>query len=242
MCCLAGCNSSKPPTAKDGGPNGSDGGTCADGSAPPCPCPCPPCPKYDSINAPSDLTSFNCAGLALRSYSYVGLAVLKSALGAALGDCSQHCAACQVKFWLWEWDPWSLEFKDATGRVWVSRNMPSDFHTVSGRCDCHGNDPATVNSKNGKRPLEGPAPPSSWRVKTGDVWTENAPTNRQLCLSVSAAQISATPGLNASDLYLGSAISSGVDMNTGGDVQATQRYLKCFVKISDKQSCYCKPC
>src|SRR5690242_15843437 len=37
MCCLAGCSSSSAPTGTGSGPGGSDGGTCADGSAPPCP-------------------------------------------------------------------------------------------------------------------------------------------------------------------------------------------------------------
>ncbi len=232
--CLTGCNSCSNPNAGDGG--------SPKATPPVVPCPCPPCPAYDSVDSSKGLSTFNCAGLALRNYAYVGLSSLKSALGSALSNCSTHCAACQVKFWLWEWDPWSLEFKDTGGRVLARIPMGPDFHTVSGRCDCNGNDPGSVSSKNGKRPLEGPSAPSSWRVKTGDVWTENAPANRPLYRLVTAAQIAATPGLSATDLYLGSAISSGLDLVSGSDVQADKRYLKCFVNIVDKESCYCKSC
>ncbi len=205
-------------------------------------CPCPPCPAYDSVDTSKTTSSCNCAGLALRTYAYVGLADLKSALGAALKDCSTKCAACQVKFWLWEWDPWSLEFKDKKGKVWTQMKMPPDFHVVSGRCDNQGNDPGSIYSKNGRRPLEGPSSPSAWRVKTGDVWTENAPTNRPIYYLVTAAQIASTKGLDANDLYLGSTISSGMDLTTGKDVEAGERYLKCLVNITDVQTCYCKSC
>src|SRR6266700_624985 len=37
--CLTGCSKSDSPTAQDGGPNKTDGGTCADGTSPPCPQP-----------------------------------------------------------------------------------------------------------------------------------------------------------------------------------------------------------
>jgi hypothetical protein len=39
MSCPNGCGTSSSPTAKDGGPNGTDAGSCADGSSPPCPPP-----------------------------------------------------------------------------------------------------------------------------------------------------------------------------------------------------------
>lgn len=205
---------------------------------------CPPCPAYDSVDTSKDLSTFNCAGLALRTYNYnVGSpAALKGILGQPLGNCSSQCTACQVKFWLWEWDPWSLEFKDTQGTVFFSVTMQPDFHTVSGRCDCGGNDPSSVYSKNGKRPLEGPSAPSSWRVKTGDVWTENDPANRPLYVSVPAAQISSIPNLSASNLYQGSTITTGKDMRTNSIVQPGVLYLKCFVKIVDHESCYCKSC
>jgi hypothetical protein len=195
------------------------------------------------VDTTKDLNTFNCAGLALRNYGYIGLSSLKSTLGAALGSCATNCPACQVRFWLWEWDPWSLEFKDTRDRVFARITMSPDFHTVSGRCDCHGAAPGTVYSKNGKRPLEGPRAPSAWRVRTGDVWTENAPTNRTLYRSVTAAQIAATPGLSAGDLYLGSSIAGGgLDMVTNTDIVPGGRYLKCFVNITDVESCYCRPC
>jgi hypothetical protein len=223
-------------------PRSGGGGTPAV-TPPVVPCPCPPCPRYDSVDSTRGLATYNCAGLALRTYAYVDLSSLKSTLGAALANCSGHCAACQVKFWLWEWDPWSLEFKDTQGRVVLRMSMPPDFHTVSGRCDCHGNDPSSVNSKNGSRPLEGPSAPSTWRVRTGDVWTENASTNRPLYYSLTATQISSISGLSASDLYLGSTISGGgVDIVTNADVQPGLRYLKCFVNIADRETCYCRSC
>jgi hypothetical protein len=164
------------------------------------------------------------------------------ATGTKLGSCSENCKACQVKHWLWEWDDWSLEFQDRNGKVFASNPMHWDFHTVSGRVGPDGSDPSAVYSKNGMRPVEGPAPPSHWRVKTGDEWTENDPSNRPLYMSMSPEEIS-NFGLSAGDLYPGSGIAKGMDLKTNADVVSSKLYLKVVVNLKKEvQTCYCMDC
>jgi hypothetical protein len=223
-------------------PSSGDGGTPAANTTGSCPC--PPCPSYDSVDTSKELGSFNCAGLAHRTYTYLSLddAKKKLAAGTKLGSCAEKCTKCKVKHWLWEWHDWSLDFKDAKGRVVATMKMPPDFHTVSGRVDCDVNQPSSVYSKNGGRPLEGPSAPSHWRVKTGDEWTENAATNRPLYMALTPDQISKA-GISTSDLYSGSSIAKGVDMATGTDVEGSKHYLKCFARIDkETQTCYCLDC
>jgi hypothetical protein len=166
----------------------------------------------------------------------------KLAAGTKLGSCSDNCKACQVKHWLWEWEDWKLDFRDQKGNVIASQPMHPDFHTVSGRVGPDGGDPTGVYSKNGMRPLEGPSAPGHWRVKSGDEWTDNAPTNRPLYLSLSPADISKL-GLSADDLYPGSGIAKGADMRTWEDVDASKKYLKVVVNIKKEiQTCYCMDC
>ncbi|WP_133511167.1 LysM peptidoglycan-binding domain-containing protein [Candidatus Thiosymbion oneisti] len=204
--------------------------------------PCPPCPKYASVDTSKDSEHYNCAGLAHRTYTYMSdLKEVKKRLsaGTKLTDCSKKCSPCQVKHWLWELKDWKIEFKDKKGKVHLStESFPPDFHTVSGRCDCNGNDPTNVYSTNGERPLEGPKAPSDWRLKTGDPITENGPKNREVYIYMKSLL-----GPTSSDFYDGASISSGMDISTKSDVKAGFFYLKGFLKIiSEIQSCYCFNC
>jgi len=119
-----------------------------------------PCKAYDSIDSSKDIESYNCAGLAGRTYTFMGDVndVKASLASGSQVDCASHCGPCQVKHWLWEYD---MHFEDADGNV--IDTVPRDFHTVAGACDASGNDPTNVYSKNGKRPIKGPGTGPSFR-------------------------------------------------------------------------------
>ncbi len=225
--------------------------------------PCPPCPKYDdSLDTSRDPSTYNCAGLAHRTYTFIGSideVKNKLAVGKKLENCSKLCQVCQVKHWLWELQKWRVEFRDRKGRVCHSIPMPAeDFHTVAGRTDNQGNDPKSIYSKNGYRPLEGPKPPLQWQLKTGDEWTENSPENRPLYFSVTDDEITRfdnyfkqqgeKKGFAKSDLYSG--LKQGADLRTSQnssenlkDVKADSYYLKGVINIEEeKLSCYCLEC
>ncbi len=153
---IAGCSRPNPPS--QGGGAGSPGG----GTVQAC---CPPCPAYDSVDTTIDVETYNCAGLAHRTYTYMSLSEAKRRLSAGSSiSCSSQCSPCQVKHWLWEYD---LHLEDADGNH-LTRGSNRDFHTVAGRCDNQGNDPADVRSKNGARPLEGPGRGQSFRPANRD--------------------------------------------------------------------------
>src|SRR5260370_11333228 len=64
-----------------------------------------PCKAYDSVDSSKDIESYNCAGLAHRTYTFMGLDETKAMLAKGTKtDCSSHCGPCQVKHWLWEYD------------------------------------------------------------------------------------------------------------------------------------------
>lgn len=128
------------------------------------------CPKYQTVDRTKDVEQFNCAGLAHRTYTFIGdVNQVKQMLAVGRKiDCSGKCSSCQVKHWLWEYE---LAIFDVEGNRLTE--WWRDFHTVAGLCDPEGNDPADVYSKNGKRPLEGPARGSSFRPPEKDQATRN---------------------------------------------------------------------
>jgi hypothetical protein len=119
-----------------------------------------PCKAYDSVDGSKDIESYNCAGLAHRTYTFIGdVNTVKAMLAKGTQTaCSSNCGPCQVKHWLWEYD---MHFEDADGNN--IGDSPRDFHTVAGACDASGNDPTNVVSKNGARPLVGPGTGPSFR-------------------------------------------------------------------------------
>jgi len=135
------------------------------------PCPCPPCPKYESIDLSIDIEKYNCAGLAHRTYTYIGdINDVKAMLGGEKNKikCSERCDRCKIKHWLWEYD---IELYDYKGNKLYGPSK--DFHTVAGRCDKYGNDPTNVYSKNGKRPLQGPGTGPAFKPATKEQATTN---------------------------------------------------------------------
>lgn len=154
--CIAGCDTSKPGK-KDAGststPAGSHTATC------------PLKSPYDGVDPSKDIESYNCAGLAHRTYTKIGLNDTKTLLEnkGTKADCSKTCAPCQVKHWFWEYD---VYVEDADGNTLFGPNH--DFHTVAGQVGPDGKEPTNVYSKNGSRPLEGPGTGASFKPKAKD--------------------------------------------------------------------------
>jgi hypothetical protein len=126
------------------------------------------CPRYWRYETPHDFGSYNCAGLAWRTYDFRGdLAAERSA--ASAGKASQ--APGSVKHWFWEYD---LHLETDDGRRTASSH---DFHTVAGVVDKSSADPDDVYSKNGRRPVYGPRTGPGWRPPTRDRATSNDPSD-----------------------------------------------------------------
>jgi hypothetical protein len=131
------------------------------------------CSSYSSYNSSIPVHNYNCAGLALRTYQFTSppSAVINDIMTNFIGPqtpAGDRCGAGKVKFWLWKYD---LHMEDDGGNI-VSGTWP-DFHIVAGQVDANGNDLTNVYSKNGKRPVYGPATGLSFRPPTRDRATSN---------------------------------------------------------------------
>jgi len=125
------------------------------------------CSSYPGYNTSVDRLTYNCAGLALRTYRFT------SPPAAVYADLSANffnpvcpvgnCRPGQVKFWLWTYD---IHTEDDLGNIIDSTWQ--DFHIVGGRTDAAGNDPSDVYSKNGRRPIHGPGTGPSFRPAARD--------------------------------------------------------------------------
>lgn len=113
------------------------------------------CPRYWRWETPRNIETYNCAGLAHRTYDYKLLPETRQALSA--GRAGSTGVAGEVKHWLWTYN---LHGEiPATGQRGPAR---PDFHTVAGVISPSG-DPTDVYSKNGKRYIEGPGTGPSFR-------------------------------------------------------------------------------
>jgi hypothetical protein len=131
------------------------------------------CSSYPGYNSSAALNTYNCAGLATRTYRYITTASLTydsimanfNTPGSPSGN---QCGAGKVKFWLWEYD---MHSEDDSG----TRVSPDhrDFHVVAGRADSTGADPTDVYSKNGARPVHGPGSGPSFRPATRERYLSN---------------------------------------------------------------------
>jgi hypothetical protein len=131
------------------------------------------CPLYYRYDSSKDVEKYNCAGLAHRAYTMMDLDEDKKRLFSKLGTCATSCKTGDVKHWIWEY---KLNFEDADGngidascaqngvcQTTKSSTSSPDFHTVAGVSDLTGNDPTDVYSKNGRRPVYGPATGPSFK-------------------------------------------------------------------------------
>jgi hypothetical protein len=159
-----------PGCSRSDRPSSTSNSSTSCGSATTPPCPCPPCAAYQSIDASKDIETYNCAGLAHRTYTFMGnVNEVKGRLaGGRNVNCSTPCNRCEIRHWLWEYD---IHLEDADGNVLTGTSR--DFHTVAGPCDQNGNAPTQVYSKNGARPLEGPGAGPSFRPPTRNQATSN---------------------------------------------------------------------
>jgi hypothetical protein len=125
------------------------------------------CPAYDGYSAALPLASYNCAGLAHRSYDYKQLPAVNALLGA--GQPASAGVVGKIKHWLWNYD---VRIEDSAGR----RTSPSpDFHTVAGEIGTGAADPTDVYSKNGKRRIYGPGTGLSFKPAARERALENTP-------------------------------------------------------------------
>lgn len=116
------------------------------------------------------ISSYNCAGLAFREYTFMSMQEANSAFSKMKNiGCKSKCQPNQYKFWYWTFDMSSTD--TSTGQTGKSHR---DFHVISGKSDARGNDPPTVISKNGARPVIGPAPPESWKPESGPYYSNDA--------------------------------------------------------------------
>jgi RHS repeat-associated protein len=110
-----------------------------------------------------DRTTYNCVGLACRTYeNQPDVEKYKNdylSKGRKLKNCAEKCKKCEIKHWLWEYE---IHITDEAGND--TQDPHHDFHTVAGQTNCKtGADPTNVYSKNGPRPIHGPGTGGSFR-------------------------------------------------------------------------------
>lgn len=131
-------------------------------------------PYQQEPDRTKDVATFNCVGLACRTYEYQGdlnqyLEFLRR--GRRLTRSSENCKPNELKFWLWTYD---LSLVDEDGNQLSSPSR--DFHTVAGQMDRNGKDPTNVYSKNGRRPIHGPSTGPTFKPPDRERATANTPT------------------------------------------------------------------
>jgi hypothetical protein len=134
------------------------------------------CGSYSGYKSSVNLNTYNCAGLATRTYQFIAppSAVYDSIMANFIGPhtpAGGKCSAGAVKFWLWEYD---LHLEDDQGTVLSRDNR--DFHIVAGRTDVTGADPTDVYSKNGRRRVHGPGTGPGFRPATRGRALSNDPS------------------------------------------------------------------
>jgi hypothetical protein len=124
----------------------------------------PSCASYPGYDASKKLDTYNCAGLALRTYTYIpNASATTDTIGslhpmAQSKSCESTCSAGQIKYWLWKYN---LDVVDA--KKVVLQSYGRDYHIVAGITDAQGKDPTNVYSKNGKRQVHGTGTGPSFR-------------------------------------------------------------------------------
>ncbi|RZJ51064.1 MAG: DUF4157 domain-containing protein [Chryseobacterium sp.] len=133
-----------------------------------------------SFSQGSEAKTYNCSGLAFKTFTKIGLPETKKILSGmtALAKPTDTCNPREYKFWFWEY---TLTNTDTlTG----ASHSSIDFHIVGGQTDGKGNDPTQVMSKNGGRPLKGPGSAMSWQPPASELTTENNHTEKVVPNSV----------------------------------------------------------
>lgn len=131
------------------------------------------CSSYPGYDASVDLATYNCAGLATRTYqrtfpASAALDSIQANFANPQTPSGNQCGAGKVKFWLWEYQ---MHSEDDRGTR-MSRDHP-DFHIVAGRADATGADPTNVYSKNGLRTVKGPGTGPGFRPAPRERYLSN---------------------------------------------------------------------
>ncbi len=123
------------------------------------------CPIYSKWNSGADIGTYNCAGLAFRTYNDRGdyAAEEKAVRKGTVAPCS----AGQVMHWYWLYDMSEVLPDGSHGA------SHRDFHTVAGVMRPDHSEPDDVYSKNGHRPVHGPATGPSWKPPAAAPYLSN---------------------------------------------------------------------
>ncbi len=134
------------------------------------------CSKYKGYDSSVSLTVYNCAGLALRTYTFIAPAAdVRNAIAANFKPATGSGGANQVKFWLWEYTVHTEDDKGKSlGASW------DDFHIVAGLMGAKGKDPKDVYSKNGRRPVYGPGTGPGFKPAARERATSNDPSEKEM--------------------------------------------------------------
>jgi hypothetical protein len=127
------------------------------------------CPRYYKYDAKTDISKYNCAGLAWRTYTDRG--DLDAERAAAAGGSAPAGKPGEIKHWFWEYD---LRLETDDGALTGAHH---DFHTVAGVVDKAGKDPDDVYTKNGYRPVFGPGTGPGWKPADRDQARSNDASN-----------------------------------------------------------------
>lgn len=111
--------------------------------------------RFDQVDRAVDVETFNCAGLALRTYQdlnpdkFIPFLEANNKEGPAdEGD---------IKFYFWEYNYVISDDKDN-----VFQKPSYDFHIISAPLGSDGNEMDNFYSKNGQRPVYGPTKSNNW--------------------------------------------------------------------------------
>ncbi len=149
----------------DGGGVVSELGLAGDGGSVLCAAPAPgSTDPYNGYDQSKDVESYNCGGLALRTYTRMKLAEVKGELAKRKATELKPGEAAkpgEVKVYLWEYKVTPEDrLGNPLGPSW------RDYHVVAGTTDENGNEQPNSYSKNGRRPVTGPDVPSSQKPPT----------------------------------------------------------------------------
>ncbi len=135
-----------------------------------------PIPDYPPPDFSVNPKLYNCAGLALRQYIFIGTAERTIATITGMGgvevECTVQCSPCQEKCWLWQTEQVVYEILIDASTNQISRGQKirsksgPNFHIVCGETGIDGADPTSCWSKNGPAKINRlPKPPLDWAPK-----------------------------------------------------------------------------
>jgi len=138
--------------------------------------PTPADPPAPDIPAGKQLKDFNCAGLALNTFTFGTPTDVQTELAkrnCQVISCSTTCAAGKTKVWVWNW-LYSAYVQRPSG-FWDRVREEKNFHIVSHPCECN-----KCYAKTHEGPIRGPLDPASERPKSLELETINGVTVKRV--------------------------------------------------------------